>query len=220
MLRNKKILITLILISLFVVIFIVSFYSLAKTGKANISITYAPADAIIKIDGKEVKYQKCTSTSSLCVQKVYVKKGVRDVSLSMDNFSSDSKKIDTTTTKDVVLIVTPINPAGEKYYKYNSYAQTQTQNASSAQFDIGSEKISQRYPFLDKLNLYGSGYTVGYGASSYIKRDPYSVAIYIEATEPEYREKAIKDMVSELGVSPADIEIIYNNFSNPFKEAE
>ena len=51
-------------------------------------------------------------------------------------------------------------------------------------------------------------------------RDPASVSLYVEASNPEHRERAIEAIVSEIGVSPTDIEIIYNNFLNPFKEAE
>lgn len=203
-----------VFISIIIVIGI--FTMLSKVGKTSLSITYAPGDADIVIDGKKIKRNRCTE--DVCVKKVNVKKGIQNISLNMVNFNTDTKRINTNETNEVVLISTPSNPAGEKYYKDNEYVQQQIQNASSAEFDIGSKNISQKYPFIDKLNIYGGGYTIGYGASSYSKRDPDSVAIYIEASEPEYREKAIEAIVSELGVSPADIEIIYNNFYNPFKE--
>lgn len=204
-----------VIISLIIVIiFVINVIS--HIGKTKITITFAPGDAIIKIDDKEISHKKCTSNN--CSKNIYVKNGVRSVNLSMPNFSTVTQAIDTERSQELALLVTPANPTGQKYYDDNQYVQFQIQNSSSQEFTKGSDKITDRYPYLNKLNLYGGGYTVGYGVSSYTKRDPYSIALYIDANNANNRKKAIEAIIDELGVYPYDIEIIYENFNNPFAE--
>lgn len=186
------------------------------SGKTKVNITYAPGDAIIKIDNKEISHSKCTS--HICEKNVYIKNGIHSVNLSLPNFSSDTQAIDTNKSQEVALLVTPVNPVGQKYYDDNQYVQFQIQNSSSQQFTKGSDKITDRYPYLNKLNLYGGGYTVGYGVSSFTKRDPYSIALYVDANNANNRRSAINAIASELGLSTADVEIIYNGYVNPFME--
>ena len=213
----KKIIV--IFIALGILVFgVIMVNSIRQAGKVAVNITYAPGNAVISIDNKVVKDTKCTKP--LCTKKVYVEQGNREISLEMVNFSKDTVNINTDQVKEAYLIIQPTNPAGERYFEQDEYAQIQIQNASSAEQSNGSENISQRYNFLDKLNIYGSGYTIGYGASSYMQRDPYSVAIYIDATTPQSRQEAVKAVTTDLGVSPGDIEIIYNDFINPFEDGQ
>ena len=216
--KYKK-LIILCLVVVFMLIFMIFVVNIIMhRGKTKINITYAPGDALIKIDDKEISHRKCTS--HICEKNVYVKNGVHSTTLSMPNFSSDTQVIDTNKSQKFALLVTPVNPVGQKYYDDNQYVQFQIQNSSSQQFTKGSDKITDRYPYIDKLNLYGGGYTVGYGVSSFTKRDPYSIAFYVDSDTYDHRKKAIKAIIDELGVYPDDIEIVYENFINPFAESK
>ncbi len=219
-LDNKKLLIlSLIIVALTSAIFILS-NAVNSNGKISVLITYAPGDASLLLNNQVIKKRNCTEI--LCTEKVNISKGSHEISIKRIDFNTESTKINIKdkSNDNIYLISTPANPAGEKYLQDNYIAQQQIQNTSSTKIDQGSVEISSKYPFLDKLNIYGGGYTIGYGASTYNMRDPASVSLYVEASNPEHRERAIEAIVSEIGVSPTDIEIIYNNFLNPFKEAE
>lgn len=216
--RYKKLIILCLITIVLLVFIIILINAIMHSGKTKVNITYAPGDAIIKIDNKEISHSKCTS--HICEKNVYLKNGIHSVNLSMPNFSSDTQSIDTNKSQEVALLVTPVNPLGQKYYDDNQYVQFQIQNSSSQEFTKGSDKITDRYPYIDKLNLYGGGYTVGYGESSYTKRDPYSIALYVDSDTYDHRKKAITAIIDELGVYPSDIEIIYENFNNPFMETK
>lgn len=201
---------------LFITLSIFGFLALNGSNKSEVNLVYAPGYATIKIDGKNFKKTSCSK--ELCKDKLKVDKGSKQISIIKDNFSTVATEIKFSPGNQIFLISSPINEAGQDEYNNSELMQRQIQNASSEQFSYGSKKISERYPFLDQLNIYGGGFTVGYGQASNSTRDPYSIALYIDGTEPEYRLKAIDSIITDLNVSPADIEIIYSDFNNPFME--
>jgi len=209
---NKK----LFIILLIIILVLTGWLIFKDVGKKEIKLTYAPGFVNLKLNGKNFKKTKCEK--ELCTLNIKLKKGPNEISLEKDNFQTIKTTANYETDKEVFLISTPGNQVGRDEYNNDSLMQLQIQNASSAEFSYGSQKTSAKYPFLDQLNIYGGGFTIGYGQSSYSQRDPYAVSLYIDAKEPKFRLDAIDSIIIDLGVSPADIEIIYSDFNNPFKE--
>lgn len=209
--------IRLLIIILIVTIALFGVFAILSAGKSELKLTYAPGSVNIKVDGKLYKKTKCQE--ELCTMTLKLKKGADTISLEKENFETVTVSAKAN-NNEVFLISSPENQSGKDEYLDSELMQRQIQNASSAQFSYGSEEIGKKYPFLNELNIYGGGFTVGYGQSSYNTKDPYSVSLYIEAKEPKYRLDAIDAIINNLNVSPADIEIIYNNFNNPFKEEQ
>lgn len=211
--RYKRIIGVIAVLITFVLLIILIICKLYTHNKTKIIITYAPGNAELIIDNKTIKHDICKS--KICNKALYVNNGKHKLELRLPNFSIDNKTFDTTST-NIVALITPINAIGQKYYDDNEFIQFQIQNASSSSFTKDSVQISHKYDFLDRLNLYGDGFIVGYGQSSYMDRDPTSIALYVNATDKKSRKKAINAIVDELEVYTSDIEIIYKNFSNPF----
>lgn len=204
---------TIIIVLGLIVILFSGWLILKDVDKKEINLTYAPGFVSLKIDGKKIKYTKCEK--EICNLKIKVNENSNEISLEKENFKTVSSKIN---NNELFLISSPDNQVGKDEYNNDTLMQIQIQNASSAEFSYGSKKTNEKYPFLSNLNIYGGGYTVGYGQSSYSQRDPYAVSLFVDAKEPNFRLNAIDSIINELGVSPADIEIIYSDFNNPFKE--
>jgi hypothetical protein len=207
--------IKLLIIVLIVTIVLFGVFAIISASKTELKLTYAPGSVSIKVDGKLYKKTKCQK--ELCTITIKLKKGSDTISLEKENFETVTVSAKANNS-EVFLISSPENQSGKDEYLDSELMQQQIQNASSAEFSYGSKETGTRYPFLDQLNLYGGGFTVGYGQSSYNAKDPYSVSLYIEAKEPKHRLDAIDAIINDLNVSPADIEIIYSDFNNPFKE--
>jgi hypothetical protein len=202
-----------LLIIIFASLTVILLYFIFKNiNKQEDTLTFAPGYVTIKVNDKIFKKTKCNE--KLC--QIKIPKNADTISLEKQNFKTVSDDLKNNSDNQLFLISSPENSAGTEQYNDDKLLQTQIQNASSEQFSYGSKKIAEKYPFLDQLNIYGSGFTVGYGQPSYSNRDQYDVALYIDAQTPNYRLNAIDSIIDELGVSPSEIEVIYNDFNNPF----
>jgi hypothetical protein len=190
-----------------IIFFTVSF--LSKLNKKAIQINYAPSSAQLTIDGKSSKGGT-----------VYLSKGSYKIKLSQNGWSSNEQTINTDQDSEVNLIIEPVSEDQIEYLNNNDDIKNELETVSGNQVFYGSDQQIKNYPFLTKLPLEGGVYTVGYGKKSTNNSKKYGVALYVSASEKEDRELALYNIQNQLGINPSDIEIIFEDYLNPFKKSE
>lgn len=208
MMKSKKILVILIFLGVLFLLTILIEQFISRTGKDKVIIEYAPSNSQLSIDGKEV-----------FGNTHYLKTGKYKIKVSLDNFETKELDLDTKNRKELAVILEPANQKGQAIAKNDPNYAKEAEALASKSYAQESQQQSNLYPFKSKLPIdMGARYKVGYGVISEINKNtnPYAMALYVESDSPYSRYLAIKSIASELGINPAEIEIIFNDLGNPF----
>ena len=208
MMKNKKILVILIFISFLFLFTFLSVQFISRAGKDKVIIEYAPSNSQLSIDGSEVSGNTH-----------YLKPGTYKIKVSLDNFKDREVELDTTKRKELALILEPANQKGQAIAKNDPNYAKEAEALASKSYAQESQQQYSLYTFKSKLPIdMGARYKVGYGVISEDNKNtnPYAMALYVESDSPYSRYLAIKSIASELGINPAEIEIIFNDLENPF----
>lgn len=207
--NNKKIFVLFVGFIIFSGITLLIVMIFTRFNKNPIQINFAPSSAQLTIDGKNSKGGN-----------VYLSKGDHKIKLSQNGWSSNEQTVNAEQESEVNIIIEPVSEEQKEYLNNNDDIKNELETVSGNQVFYGSDQQIKNYPFLTKLPLEGGVYTVGYGKKSSNNTKKYGVALYVSASEKEDRELALYNIQNQLGINPSDIEIIYEDFSNPFKESK
>jgi hypothetical protein len=190
-----------VIVLVFVGIFI------SRIGKIKVDIVAAPSTATVKIDGKAASNKT-----------IYVSKGKHQFSADLKGFSSDSKTIDITKNTTVKLLLDPESDEAKQLLADNPELQLEREHIGSSDFGENSKKIGEKYPYISRLPISGTKFSVDYGLSQNTKtnQDEPAIALYITATDADERRNAISNIEQELSIDPGSVEIIFEDYVNPF----
>ncbi len=174
-------------------------------GKTRLSIHVIPTDSLISINGQV--------TDS---RKIYVAPGSYSVSAKKSDFSEDKINLKVENKNlDIYLLPRPLSDDAVKWLKDNPKIQLERE-AYGAKRDVAIQSTLQsKYPLLNDLPQAFKYFSIDHGSSIRYPADPESIAIYIHGTLPPDRQAALK-WISDQGFNPADYEIIFSDFTNPF----
>lgn len=207
--QTKRLIIITGIIMLLITLYIATVL-IGRIGKEKIIINYAPSFARLTINGKE---------SSSYTH--YLKPGIYEIELKYDNFFTETATLDTSKNKEINIILLPANQTGESIVKNNPLYISEVEEIVSKTNSSESQKQKDIYPFRDMLPIeMGVRYKIGYGEKSEANKNqnPYTMALYINSDSAFSRYLALKDVSTKLQINPADIEIIFKDFNNPFKD--
>lgn len=179
-----------------------------NTRVANIVV--APRDADMTIDGRAVDGVK---------ERLAI--GEHELRITFPNFQEVKQKIKVTEKGDNLwfIVMNPANDEGRKYLRDHPEVQGDREGVAANEVDKRAQAGAEKYPYLSKLPLEGQRFTVSYGDPIETKQsspdEPY-IALFVSVTEPRQKRNALKSIADELGVSPTGVEIVFQDFKNPF----
>jgi hypothetical protein len=198
------------LVAAIIVVFLyIAFQGIDHATKAKLTIVTAPSSATVKIDGIEAKQGLN-----------YVSSGKHTIEASLSGFETVTKDVtaENRQTQDIKLILSTNSEEGRQYLADNPQYQHEKEELGSQGFSDISQRLDQKYPFLSLLPLQGQRFSVTQGSAQHSKDTPDdpSIALYITATDAGERRSALDYISTDLSISPSDVEIIFNDYTNPF----
>lgn len=210
--RIKRLLIAAIVLILLVLVG--GFVSIVnKSSKTRLEITVAPSSAQFFIDGRKA----ATGTQYLATGKHVLKARLTG----FDGYSRTVQIDKNMKNKTFNILLTPNTAAGQNYLDDNPALQLEREGLGGLLFGENGRKVTEKYQFLSKLPLVRQRFSVNYGDAVQTKKKDGDVAIalYVQTTDPTEKRNALRTISDALGVTPADIEIIFENYYNPFNTA-
>ena len=209
MVQNRKLIILIGLLSLmfvFIPIFISVFNNVSKSGKNKLEIQYAPSIMKLYIDGKKVSGQDH-----------YLDDGEHVVSIEHPDFNKQETTVNIPNDKNAYLVSSPSTDKGRQIINNNINYSREMERVNDLYAQNNVNNMLSRYPFLKLLPIEQSGYyKIGYGdVSSDNKKG--TQALYVRAVKPQDRQRALNVIAQKL-TNPSEIEIIFSNSYNPFKQ--
>ena len=200
--KSKYIVISLALIAALAVFLIWRWVYIANN---SVIISRVPSDAKLYVDGKEISGDR-TSLSN----------GTYKVRAEKDGFYSysDSVIIDDN-SKYIAVALEPESSDATKWAKDNQDLYLQQESEFGAKSGEAGATVLNDNPIIDSLPIDGETYSVGYITDNNDKSGN-SIIVTVHATSG-YRNSAIKDIYN-LGFDPADYQIQFSDYTNPFKE--
>jgi hypothetical protein len=203
MINRKKLVLAFIIISSLFLLFLF-LNATNNNNKDVVNIQVAPKDAKIILDNKTT-----TRTGEQALTS-----GKHTIRTSRDGFSDNQQTFFTKKGEISTVLVglTPNSPIGTKYIEDNQDEFVELQNLGSLEYNKGAEALAKKYPMIIDLPIDAYYYQIDYGKSSKYPDDPNSIAIYIRANTPFYRQTAVYSIYN-LGYDPSDYEIIFEPLS-------
>lgn len=204
--RNKIIIASLIVIFLALPIVISLIDLSSRNGKVAVSVTMAPADATLKIDGRSAKHGDV----------IYLKAGNYNYEATRPFFIQRNDSIDITeTSRDIVVSLSPEGPEGNRIYESKKKDYTFLEGVAG---EVAMEKgsaLRNDYPLIQRLPYSNMLFKIGYKSASQSPDDK-SIIVTVHAS-PIYYNAAIVQ-ISKWGYNPADYNIEVVGEENPFNE--
>ena len=180
------------------------YMQVSTAGKIAVTVTVAPGDATIIVDGKN------TGQGT-----IYLKSGQKySVTVSKDGFKSynGSQYIDAT-NNSITVALSPESSAAQKWVQDNQNQYTSVEGQAGAREDAAGQTFTDKNPITNNLPIDNLIYTIGY------KRDPgdpsgNTIILTVDAAEG-YRNGAIQ-AIHDLGYDPSKFKIEFYNYKNPF----
>lgn len=174
-----------------------------KMGKAQVTVSVAPNDAAVTLDGKSIS----TGTLYLEPNKNYT------FSASKSGYvNQTTKKYVTSTDNFVGFELLPSGGATDwSKQDLSPYLQIEQQGGKAA--NQKGQALTDKYPIIDSLPIENYIYTIGYIADP---SDPTnnSIILTVDAAQG-YRNGAIQ-AIRDLGYDPSKFKIKFYNYTNPF----
>ncbi len=211
MLRKRLLLMVILLVV--VLVFYVSFAKIRNHNTGVVGIIVAPSSATITIDSKLINKSSAR-----------LKTGPHSLKITLDNFKPVTRSFIVNKGGDntIRIVLETENKQGKQYLLDHPDFQTQREAVAADQVNKKSVAVTDKYPFIANLPLERQRFTINYGDTRLTKKganpdEPY-IALYVSVTDPTEKRNAIKTISDELGVGPADIEIIFDDYFNPFQK--
>lgn len=205
--NNKK---YIALFASFLMLFLAygSYSALIRASKTEVTFTVAPSVSQLYIDGVQVH-----------TGKQYISRKQHKIEAKLDGFSTYSQSVTITKSDKMInILLNPITNKARIFLDANPDFQLERERLGGVQFSEGSQHINNKYSFISSLPLERQRFTVNYGDPQRTKKkngDP-AIALYVSVTDPSEKRNALRTVSEELGIEPADIEIIFENYTNPF----
>ncbi len=156
MLRNKKILVALVVVAFAALMLVLALLSPSNNiNNIHIKVVVSPSDSLFYVDGKQAK----AGTVALKKDSKHTLKATHqyfaDVSTVIDPATYD-------TTKTVYLSPSPNSQAAVNWLLQNPEAQSQRESAAGAQAEDAQAALRKKYPFIDSLPYESIDYKVDY----------------------------------------------------------
>lgn len=198
----KKVTITLGIIWGIIILGVVSFY-IYTIGKVKINVDYAPFAARVQLNG----------TTVMNHHDNYITPGEYQVKVEFNNFETyeDTVTIEQD-TEFIFGMLSPANEEGEKYMVNHAEEFDSINKYYSIMMNKEGEKLSKKYPIINKLPIKEPYYTIGYTVND----DGIDVTV---ESSIAYRQLAVSKVLSVL--EPDDFGkygITFYNLDNPFKD--
>lgn len=180
--------------------------SFLHKGEAELEIEVIPADSTITINGESVK-----------AGTVFVNPGSHKVEVTKEGFLTESRSIEVfqDNTAKVYITLAADSADAQKFYRDNPKLQIKSEEYGSITADQIQSSISSNYPIIKQLPYISADFRVDYGVSQKFPDNPDKIALYITAPVADIRELAL-NWISLAGYNPADYEIIFLDYTNPF----
>lgn len=192
---------------LFIILVIFSVYTAVdRIGKEKVSIVVIPADSHIYLNDKKIDSGD-----------IYLTEGTYTFTAKKDGFKSDSQVIKVVKGGvSVGLLPKPESEEAKQWVKNNPTIQMQREGIAGDMAVLRGRYIEDQTPLIKELPYtdINAPFSIDYGASPTRK---YGVVIYISNSTPYGRQAALK-WIRQQGVNPSDLEIYYNDFTNPITE--
>ncbi|HVW23023.1 MAG TPA: hypothetical protein VHB51_00865 [Candidatus Saccharimonadales bacterium] len=195
-----------------VIVAALSFWSMLRPygppANSTLKLEVAPASAVIKLDGRNIKAgeQKVTAGSHV-------------VSVSLGGFERKTISLIAQANQPsyAAIVLTPNSADTQNWYKTHPSDAAIVNVVGSHQADFEVQQIKQATPFINQLPVtYGDGHgglvTISPGAAV---RKGSPTAIYINAATPSLRQDALA-YIRNRGYDPANTDIVFTAFNNPF----
>jgi hypothetical protein len=205
--RNNKPLILIIGTLVLLLFLLILSIPISRSNKAKVDIVVGPSTASVTVDGKKVSGNS-----------VYVSKARHMFVATLDGFTTNKQVLNVESDTTVRLLLNPVTEDAKQLLEDHPSLQLDRERIGSAEFAETSREITQKYPYLSKLPISGARFTVSYGTAQQTKNNNknQAIAIYINASDPGERRNAIKNLVDTLNVDPSSIEIVFEDYKNPF----
>ena len=201
---KQKVAVLFVIFILFVTYSI--FTVIERTGKEKVSVTVIPNDAIIYLDNKQINKGD-----------IYLKKGTYTFSAKKKGFKTDTQIIKVSDKEiSIGLLPTPESEEAKAWLRNNPTIQTQREGVGGDMAALRGRYIEEQTPLIKELPYtdINAPFSIDYGASPTRK---YGVIIYISDSTPRGRQLAL-NWIKQQGANPTDLEIYYNDFTNPITE--
>ena len=177
---------------------------------SSIIIEVAPTDATVTINGNKAKIGKNLANS-----------GTYQIGASREGFEPYTKTIKVGNDEDAYagLVLYPKESEFSNWYLDNRSEAENAESISGKNSDIVATQNKQNSPLITRLPAIYRPFSIDYGKSKKYPNDPGKIAIYIKALNPADRQSALR-WIENRGFNPADYEIVFSNYRNPFMEVE
>lgn len=189
----------------FIVIVFSLFIAISRVGKTKVTITAIPEDSQVTIN------KQSSQTGD-----VYLTPGKYVFSAKKDGFLADTQTIDINGGSSIVgLTPAPNSSQALKWLKDNPDIQRRREAIGGQNTDRVGQQATEITPIISLLPITNAQdqYSIDYGAS---KSRSGGSFILITSPFPDSRDKALQ-WIKDQGYDPTDLEIVYDNFSNPLK---
>ncbi|OGL37414.1 hypothetical protein A3E49_02920 [Candidatus Saccharibacteria bacterium RIFCSPHIGHO2_12_FULL_49_19] len=179
-----------------------------NTDLSKIKINVIPEDSTITLDGSVIKER------TLDVQP-----GEHSIEASKEGFKPHKLDFETAkgATKEIYLLPEPTSEEALEWLRANPDIQLRRESFASQNVTEQQAIFENEYPILTVLPYISADFRVDYGVSKKYPDNPNKIALYITAISPELRKMAVNWIMSQ-GYNPAEYEIVFVNFDNPFIE--
>jgi hypothetical protein len=177
---------------------VVGYYNITNAGKINITITVAPKDSTILLDGNQLG-----GSSAL------VTPGKHTLKVSHPDFKSFTYNFNTNNTSNIPISLLASDNTGQDYASSHQQEFLGVEKVSSSQYNDNSTSLANNNPIVNQLPLdISPEYKIDYDASKKYPNDPQKIALYISANSSLSRHAAIQAIYT-FGFDPSDYEIIF-----------
>lgn len=196
-----------VILVLFICLIVFGIYiAIDRVGKEKVSITVIPTDSQVYLDDKKINSGE-----------IYLTEGTYTFTAKKDGFKSDSQVIKVVKGGvSVGLLPVPDSEEAKKWLENNPTLQTQREGIAGDMAALRGRYIEDQTPLIKELPYtdINAPFSIDYGASPTRK---YGVIIYISNSTPYGRQAALK-WIRQQGSNPSDLEVYYNDFTNPITE--
>jgi hypothetical protein len=187
---------------LFLLIIVLSL-TVAHRGKTKVSVTVAPGDSQVLVNGKEQG-----------AGTLYLEPGKYTFVAKKSGFADDSETVEVKSEPvSVNLVPAPTSPEAFAYLQQNPDVQAAREAIGGQQAQAYGQALKDETPLISQLPYtdINGPFTINYGPST-TRKD--GVFLLISNTSPRGRANALK-WIRQQGYDPTDLEIIYAGYANP-----
>lgn len=186
--------------------------SLSRLGETKIILVVNPRDALVTVGEQPVR-----------PGAVYLSEGDHVIQAQRKGFKTTRRNINVASGKSQTInLILPIESeaTSDSYYQAHPEESTERENIAGQEFQKTSDKLGQKYPFINQLPILTRGFTIyqAQALRSKVKDGDVAMALEVTALTPIDRQNAVERIRTELGIDPSTIEIRFINQANVFAD--